>query len=664
MALYLAATASSVAVEPITRIADIRHLLVDQAASGIPVTISSIVTFSNRHVSTLFVNDGEAGIYVEQSDDPDTVWPEVGDRVEITGVTDNGFFAPVVRGQNGKSPYISILGKGALPIAKEVDGSELSKPTLDCAWVTVEADVTEILLHEGDLAVKCRSGPCDFHVMIEGPLPPDKPIPWDLVDRRVRMRGVVATFFNTNRQMTGRFLRVNQTSDIEPITSAERSGEARLVKSSELLRVDGPGPDQRVKIRGVVTFGLPGRGMFLRTDEGGLWVQAPGSSKIAPGEVVEVEGRPRAGTIKPSLHAISVIPIENQKSPDPISCAAAELLDARFDSELVSTEAELLNIQSSPEGATLELRAGPLVFRGWLDSANGRSPDLEPGSELRLSGIAQLSASDQFTPMQVEDKLVLLLRSGSDLVVVRPPPWWTPWRVATAFTAAFLMLLAVYQNSRLRRKRKQRSQRRAFEAVLAERGRFAREIHDSLAQGLTSVSMQLECVRSQLSESPLRAAEHLETARELVRDSMREARRTIWNLRPLALGEADLATALQKYAVELTGDSGISSHQQIEGTPRPLPSEHENALLRIGQESLTNAARHSSAKRIEVRLRFGEGWVTLQIKDDGNGFVVADRAGKGYGLTGMHERVEALKGSLSIDSRIGEGTEVSVTLPL
>lgn len=664
MALSVAATVSSVANEPITRIADIRHLPVDQAASGLRATISGIVTFSNRNAATLFINDGEAGIYVAQSDDHDNIWPDVGDRVDVTGLTDYGFFAPVIRGQDGKSPQISILGKGELPIAKEVDGSELSQPTLDCAWVTVEADVTEIFLHEGDLAVKCRSGPCDFHVMIEGPLPPDEPIPWDLVDRRVRMRGVVATFFNTNRQMTGRFLRITRTSDIEPITSAGRSGEARLVKSSELLRVDGPGPDERVKIRGVVTFGLPGHGMFLRTDEGGLWVQAPGSSEITPGEFIEVEGRPRAGAIKPSLLATSVIPLEKQKSPDPISCAAAELLDSRFHSELVSTEAELLNIMSSPEGTALELRAGSLVFRGWLDSANGRSPDLELGSELRLSGIAQLSASDEFTPMQVEDKLVLRLRSASDLIVVRPPPWWTSWRVATAFTAAFLMLLAVYQNSKLRRKRKQRSQRRAFEAVLAERGRFAREIHDSLAQGLTSVSMQLECVRSQLSESPLRAAEHLETARELVRDSMREARRTIWNLRPLALGEADLATALQKYAFELTRDPGISNRQQIEGTPRPLPSEHENALLRIGQEALTNAARHSSAKRIEVRLRFGEGWVTLQVKDDGKGFIVADRAGKGYGLTGMHERVEALNGSLSIDSRIGEGTEVSVTLPI
>ena len=87
-------------------------------------------------------------------------------------------------------------------------------------------------------------------------------------------------------------------------------------------------------------------------------------------------------------------------------------------------------------------------------------------------------------------------------------------------------------------------------------------------------------------------------------------------------------------------------------------------MLRIGQESLTNAVRHAAPRRIDVRLRFGDGWVTLVVKDDGRGFDVADRAGKGYGLTGMRERVDALGGSLSIDSQPGEGSEVSVTLPI
>lgn len=664
MAVGLFAALAAQAREPITRIADIRALTPEQAATELPVRVRGVVTFSNQQIVTVFIHDGESGIYLDQRPLLAPLWPEVGDQVEVTGITANGIFAPTILGVQGGEPTIRILGKNALLSPKSVDGAELAKPSLDCDWVTVEADVTDVLMEGLDLVIQCRAGSCDFHVLLANALPPDLEGLWDLADRRVRIRGVVATVFNTNRQMTRRFLRVSSLSDIVIMPSADPPREARLVGSSQLLRLDGPGPNERVKVQGVVTYDMPGRGVFLRTDGGGLWVQTARGPKTRPGEKVEVEGRPRAGTMRPFIHASTVRVLDDQAAPAPIHSPATELLAARFDSELVSADAELLNIFRGADGTTFELRDGPVVFRGWLDLADGIPPNLLPGSKLRVAGIAQITSTGEYNPMQEEAKLLLRLRSPADVVLLHPPPWWTPQRLAWAFAAILALLSAIYQRARLRRKRKLESQRKSFEAVLAERGRFAREIHDSLAQGLTSVSLQLECVRNRLADSPTQAAEHLENARGLVRESMREARRTIWNLRPLALGEADLASALQKYARELTRDSEISCQQQIEGTPRPLPQEHENALLRIGQESLTNAARHAAPRRIEVRLRFGDGWVTLVVKDDGRGFDVADRVGKGYGLTGMRERVEALGGSLSIDSRAGEGTEVSVTLPI
>lgn len=653
-------------VVPLTRIPDIRKLSYEEATKGLPVKVSGVVTFSDKNIVTLFIHDGKTGIFVKQNWNDFNVWPELGDRVEVTGLTDYGVFAPVIGRENGPSPEIVILSKGDLPPPRPVDGLELARPDLDCDWVTVEADVIEVMMVDDDLVLECHAGPCDFHVLIEGPLPPES-VPWDLAESRVRIRGVAATIFNSNRQMTRRFMRVSSPADVVSLRSPGKKGEARLVETSQLLRLNGPGPDELVKVRGVVTLDVPGRGVFLRTDGGGLWVQTARIQETSPGSVVEVEGWPRAGRMKPFIRASGVEILDHQASPPPLTNSASGLLDARFESELVACEAELLNVFRGADGTTLELRDGPVVFRGWLGLSNGLPPDLQPGSILRVAGIAQIASIGAFSPLQEEDKLLLRLRSAADVVLVRPPPWWTPQRITWIFSALLAtivaLMVAIYQRGRMRRKRKLHSQRKAFEAVLAERGRFAREIHDSLAQGLTSVSMQLECVRSQLAEAPDKAREHLETARELVRESLREARRTIWNLRPLALGEADLASALQKYARELTHDTEISCQQQIEGTPRPLPHEHENALLRIGQESLTNAVRHANPRRIEVRLRFGDGWVTLVVKDNGRGFDVADRVGKGYGLTGMHERVDALGGSLSIDSRPDEGTEVSVTLP-
>lgn len=651
---------------PLTRITDIRGLSYAEATKGLPVKVSGVVTFSDKNVVTLFIHDGKTGIYVQQNWNDAKVWPEPGDRVEVTGITDYGVFAPVIAGKNGTSPEIVILTKGDLPPPRLVDGLELARPDLDCDWVTVDADVTEVMMHERDLVLECRADSCNFHVLLEGPLPP-KSVPWELAENRVRIRGVVATIFNSSGQMTRRFLRVTSPADVVALKIPGTRKEARLVESSQLLRFNGPGSNELVKVQGVVTFNLPGRGMFLRTDSGGLWVQTARIQETSPGSVVEVEGWPRAGKMKPFIMTSGVEILDHEVSPSPLRNPAAKLLDSRFESELVACEAELLNVYRGADGTTLELRDGPVVFRGWLGLSDGVPPELKPGSKLRVAGIAQITSVGAFSPFQEEDKLLLRLRTAADVVLLRPPPWWTPQRVTWIFSAILsaivVLTVAIYQRGRMRRKRNLETQRKAFEAVLAERGRFAREIHDSLAQGLTSVSMRLECVRSQLAEAPEQAREHLETARELVRESMREARRTIWNLRPLALGEADLASVLQKYARELTHDTEISCQQQIEGTPRPLPQEHENALLRIGQESLTNAVRHAGSRRLEVRLRFGDGWVTLVVKDDGCGFDVADRIGKGYGLTGMRERVDALGGSLSIDSRSDEGTEVSVTLP-
>jgi signal transduction histidine kinase len=653
-------------VVPLTGIMAIRELSYEEATKGLPVKIRGVVTFSNKSVTTLFIHDGTTGIYIRQNISDSSVWPELGDRVEVTGITDYGVFAPVIGKDGGPPPEIVILSKGELPPPRPVDGFELARPDLDCDWVTVVADVTEVMMVEDDLVLQCHAESCDFHVLIEGPLPPES-VPWDLAESRVRIRGVVATIFNSNRQMTRRFMRVSSPADVVSLRSSGQKKEARLVGSSQLLRLNGPGPDDLVKVQGVVTFNLPGRGMFLRTDGGGLWVQTARIQETSPGLVVEVEGWPRAGTMNPFIRASGVKILDHHSSPPPLKNRAAKLLDSRFESELVECEAELLNVYRGADGTTFELRDGPVIFRGWLGLSDGQPPDLKTGSKLRVAGIVQITSAGAFAPLQEEDKLLLRLRSAADVELLEPPPWWTPqrvtWVLSAIFSAILALIAAIYLRARMRRKRRLQSQRKAFEAVLAERGRFAREIHDSLAQGLTSVSMQLECVRSLLAEAPDQAREHLETARQLVRESMREARRTIWNLRPLALGEANLASALQKYAQELTRDTVISCQQQIEGTPRPLPQEHENALLRIGQESLTNAVRHANPRRIEVRLRFGDGWVTLVVKDDGRGFDVADRVGKGYGLTGMHERVDALGGSLSIDSRPDEGTEVSVTLP-
>jgi signal transduction histidine kinase len=648
----------------LTSVREIRNLSVAEARSGLPVRLKAVVIFSRLEVAALFVHDGEGGIYVEQPSDYSNTGPKLGDLVEIAGSTGEGLFAPVIRRNPDKGEKLTILGPGVLPPPKVVTGDELSLPGMDCERVSVEARILEVTMNGDGVAMECEAGPCNFSVVLQGPVSPDS-VPWDLAESQVRILGVAATAFNANRQMTRRLVRVSSLADIQPLDHGLISkSPPKLVRADSLFQLSGPGTGDLVRLVGITTLPIPGRGIYLRAPEGGIWVQTAQPIDAPPGTVVEVEGWPRLREMKPFLRARSVNILNTGRSPEPQPLNARQALHARYDSELISVQAELLDTLVSADGTTLVLRGGGVIFNGLLGrSARDSLPELRVGSKLEVSGIALVSSVDAFAPMQEEDKLSILLRSPADVVLVSKPPWWTATRVSVAATLTLAAILGIYLIARSRRLREAATKHREFEAVLAERGRFAREIHDSLAQGLTSISLQLECARDEIQHDAPKLRSHVETARRLVRDSLSEARRTVWNLRPLALGEADLASALQRFASDLTRDGRISCRQEIEGTPRPLPPDHEAALLRIGQEALTNAVRHANPSELLLRLRFGADWITLTVRDNGRGFDVAALARKGFGLTGMQERVTALGGSVSIDSQPTDGTEVSATLP-
>jgi signal transduction histidine kinase len=201
-------------------------------------------------------------------------------------------------------------------------------------------------------------------------------------------------------------------------------------------------------------------------------------------------------------------------------------------------------------------------------------------------------------------------------------------------------------------------------AVMAERNRLARDIHDTLAQGFTGVILQLEAVEEATSQSlAAKAREHLTRASELAREGLREARRSVWALRPRSLEEKDLCEALRDLIQKLTAGTPVQSDFHVQGQPRELPLEWEENLLRIGQEVLTNVLRHAQASEFNARLAFAEGEIRLSLRDNGNGFDPARRH-DGFGLRGMRERVEAMGGQLLIQSARSAGTAISIVLPL
>jgi signal transduction histidine kinase len=195
----------------------------------------------------------------------------------------------------------------------------------------------------------------------------------------------------------------------------------------------------------------------------------------------------------------------------------------------------------------------------------------------------------------------------------------------------------------------------------------AREIHDTLAQGLTGVVTQLEAAEAAFQDRPEAARGHLDTARRMARESLGEARRSVHALRPGPLEKGRLVDAIAAVARDWTRTSGVPAVVTSVGEARPLPSETEVTLLRVAQEALANAGRHAGASAVALTLAFGDGQVSLDVTDDGRGFDPAVRrsgnGSGGFGLTAMRERVAALRGSLDVESGPGQGTTVVATIP-
>ncbi|MGK5743053.1 sensor histidine kinase [Micromonospora sp. URMC 103] len=203
--------------------------------------------------------------------------------------------------------------------------------------------------------------------------------------------------------------------------------------------------------------------------------------------------------------------------------------------------------------------------------------------------------------------------------------------------------------------------------VTDERQRMAREIHDTLAQGLTGIITQLEAA-GQARDRRADWQRHVDTAVALARESLTEARRSVRAVRPEALETARLPDALAELTRRWSGINEVRADVRVTGDARPLHPEVEVTLLRAAQEALANVVRHAGASRVGLTLSYMEDVVTLDVRDDGVGFDPAGRPAPrqtegGYGLTAMRQRVVGVGGELTVESEPGGGTAISASVP-
>ena len=357
----------------------------------------------------------------------------------------------------------------------------------------------------------------------------------------------------------------------------------------------------------------------------------------------------------------------------------------RFLGQMLSTIGRLLSAQSVILWL-LDESNDLLVLRAWAEGTNFAKADPEhpfiknpsswkedPGlRELFFSG-APVACEDVEHDAYTSNDLREYLKSGGTKKFLRIPtlvggrvkgfigirhgdrPPYRPEEIELAQALAHQAMLAIQLNEFAERSRQA--------AILEERNRMARDIHDTLAQGFTGVIVQLEALEDAIACCRRKEAnEHLQRASELARRSLNEARRSVHALRPQALQGRNFWEALKGIIKNTTAGTALHTTFNLRGKMRHLPLVWQENLLHIGQEALTNALKYAHPRNFETRLTFKTKELRLELRDDGDGFKVKDRH-DGFGLAGMRERVEQMGGKLKISSARGKGTDVLVTLP-
>lgn len=675
VAVRAEAQPGSVGLPVLTAIEDIRTLSQDEGQRGYPVRIRGIVThFDEILHTTLIVHDGAFGQFISPPAQGVELasWNDLksGDLVEIEGRTERGGFAP-----NVAPSKIRNLGRGEMPAPKKLAFSEMLTGRYDCDYISVDGVIQRAWRSASPSRVMYADVATEDGLL--------RAAFWDstpedvgrFIDARVHLRGNIGTIFSGTEQLRGVSFFAGRIRDAavlesppDPFALPERSIQ-RIYNYSSAGEVN-----RRIRVRGVVTarISLPPIAMqdfttqatfqyvvnvlYLKDATGDVRIETEASPLVQLGDVVEAAGFPAVTPGRPMLRNAVFRVVGSGTEPAPNPVAANAVLTPDHDAQLVRMNAQLLSVIPNPVERVLVLRAGDTVFDARLDATDdgARIVDIRPGSTLMLTGVYSYQSGPP-------PSFRLFLRTPADVRVLAAAPWWT-----LRHTGVMVMLLALAASIGAWRTRAITARkRREYQAVLTERSRVARELHDTVEQGLAGIALQLEAVDGSFETAPEAARESLKVARQMLRYSLEETRRSVMDLRSQALERSDLVGALDTLAHQMTLNTPAQAQVRVSGPVQRLDAATEHHLLRIGLEALTNALKHGRATRIDIELTFTPDSTSLTVTDNGPGFESSERAtgGAHFGLQGVRERVDKLGGVLQIDSSPGAGTRLSVTVP-
>ena len=599
-------------------------------------------------------------------------------------------------GENWESQIVAtnltVVGKASPTRPLRVPLAELDKKKNELALVQIEGTIIDVFRDEIDanydlLILKDGAAQMTASLVVA----PER-THTNLVNARVRITGIFVRTIKGSRKFRSPCLYIRHPEDLSVLAPAPSDPFDVPALSDRLYLppTDVAALGRRRVTGTVLAVWQPNRAL-LRTDKGrivNLTFARTQKSPVCRSRITAV-GYPETDMFRVNLskvvwreEASGLVPDDEQPR---LIDLRSELLDENGNAQIISERhGELVRLCGSVlslpsrQGADSRLLLGCGEFKVPIDL--GAHPDaadgISPGSVVEVTG-RYLIEVDRWQPNNIFPQIggiALVIRSPDDLRIISRPPWWTAGRLLVVILVLLAALIAVYIWNRALNRLAIRRGRELFREQVAkvkadyrveERPRLAVELHDSLSQNLTGITLEVDAAVRNIDPGANKALRHLDLAAKTLASCREELRNCLWDLRNDTLGETDMNEAIRRTLAAQVGDI----HLQIRfGVPRSrLTDNTAHAILRILRELAVNAVRHGHATTIRIAGSIERDTLRFSVTDDGCGFDVAHRPGipEGhFGLQGVFERVETFEGKMNIESTPGKGTKVTIALHL
>jgi len=658
-------------------------------AVGLPFELEGVITFPFDKGNDFFgFQDASGDVILRRSKEKVEPQVEAGDRVRIRGVT----IPEEPHQTSALSQELQILSRGPAPQPVPLDVDRLQTGAYDNRFVRLQGIVRDVFIDEIDpqwiyLTVNARNRIVYVTHKTSGNnlLAPFE----QTIGAEVAVDALCFAKAGGHRQFLGRYLKIHTKDAIHVLRSPSASpfDAPKLENFNELSPFDIIALGRR-RVTGRVLAVWQGDHLLLKTHAGSVLRAVLGKREPPPcGATVDVVGLPETDFYRINLtravwrRSAEAVPSaeESPESVDVRRLMTDEHGRLRIDVDYHGRCIRLVGIvRNLPEGqggdARLHVECGKYMIPIDVSACPNALRDLRVNSLIEATGVCVMETND-WHPLSHFPHVYgfsLVLRETDGLRVLKQPPWWTTNRLLTVIgTLLAGLLVTLVWNSSLRRfatrkghelMREQLGHVKA-ELKTEERTRLAVELHDSLAQNLTGVSLEIDTAAKMADEDPSAMKAHLGIAARALKSCRDELRNCLWDLRNRALEEETMEAAIRQTLAPHLAGAELTIRFNV---PRERISDNTaHALLRIIRELTLNALRHGHATKVAIAGSLDGGEMRVSVRDNGCGFDPAAAPGFAeghYGLLGIQERIDEFEGEFILKSAPGKGAKATISI--